>query len=155
MHNLSKIITTLFGIGYFPLIPGTIASLISVIFYYLFINYIDNIILIILFLIIFVISLKCINLYTKNIKKSDPSEIVIDEFLGITIIVIFYNLFKFTNDFFMFLIILILFRFFDIIKIFPANIIDKKMKNALGVILDDIIAGIYCIITLFIINAFI
>ena len=43
-----------------------------------------------------------------------------------------------------------LFRFFDILKPFPINIIDKKMKNGLGVVLDDIIAGIYTSITILI-----
>ena len=42
----------------------------------------------------------------------------------------------------------ILFRFFDIYKIFPINIVDKKMKNGLGIILDDILAGIYATITI-------
>ena len=47
----------------------------------------------------------------------------------------------------------ILFRFFDIVKPFPINIVDKKMKNGLGVMLDDIIAGIYSTIVIYIIYA--
>ena len=50
-------------------------------------------------------------------------------------------------------LIFILFRFFDILKIFPANIVDKKLKSSFGVILDDLIAGIYTIIILNILNA--
>ena len=53
-----------------------------------------------------------------------------------------------------FLSIVILFRFFDILKIFPANIIDRKLTSAFGVILDDLIAGIYTIIVLYIVNAY-
>mgnify|MGYP001393013619 CR=1 FL=1 len=46
-------------------------------------------------------------------------------------------------------------RFFDIAKPFPANWIDKNMKSSYGILLDDIIAGIYTIIVLFLINVFI
>ena len=42
-----------------------------------------------------------------------------------------------------------------IIKIFPANYIDKNLKNGYGVMMDDIVAGIYTIFTLMILNAFI
>ena len=52
------------------------------------------------------------------------------------------------------LLIFVLFRFFDVTKIFPANIIDKKMKNALGVLLDDIIASIYTIIFIYMLNVY-
>ena len=55
----------------------------------------------------------------------------------------------------LFILIFFLFRFFDIIKFFPANLIDKKMLNSLGVILDDIVAAIYTILTLYFINVFI
>ena len=41
------------------------------------------------------------------------------------------------------------------IKIFPANYIDKNLKNGYGVIMDDIVAGIYTIFTLMILNVFI
>ena len=43
------------------------------------------------------------------------------------------------------LIAFLLFRFFDIFKPFPINLIDKKVKNGLGVVLDDVVAGIYTI----------
>ena len=77
-----------------------------------------------------------------------------DEFLGLYLIVIFYEYYKFTNDLLMFFFIFILFRFFDIFKIFPANWIDKNINNSLGVILDDLVAGVYCVFIFLIINAF-
>ena len=54
----------------------------------------------------------------------------------------------------MFFLIFVSFRFFDILKIFPANWVDKKIKNSFGVILDDIIAGIYSILVLYLLNVF-
>ena len=40
------------------------------------------------------------------------------------------------------------FRFFDILKPFPINLVDKKIKNGFGVVLDDLLAGVYVIITM-------
>jgi len=48
----------------------------------------------------------------------------------------------------------ILFRFFDIVKPYPINVIDRNMKNGFGVVLDDIIAGIYSSLILLIIVSF-
>ena len=59
---------------------------------------------------------------------------------------------KLTNDALIFyFIIFILFRIYDILKPFPINYIDKNLQNAVGVILDDIIAGIYTVLSLIII----
>ena len=100
-------------------------------------------------------------------KISDPKEIVIEEFIGQSIPIISYWYFHFGvandsfknassffyfNEFWAWIITsFILFRFFDILKPYPINIIDKKMKNGLGIMLDDIIAGIYSTIAGFII----
>ena len=73
----------------------------------------------------------------------------------IFLIILFYDYLKFSNDFIMFLFILILFRFFDILKVFPINWVDKNIKNSFGVVLDDLLAGVYSIIVLYSINVFI
>ena len=84
---------------------------------------------------------------------------MIDEFIGQSVpLLFFYMVTSFTEkDIFYFFafISFILFRFFDIFKIFPSNYFDKHYKNGYGVILDDIIAGIYTVLTLIILNAFI
>ena len=112
MFNLSKIIITLFGVGYFPLAPGTVGSFFSIIFFFLIINHISSLFIISLFIIIFLLSIKLISIYSNKIKKNDSKEIVIDEFLGICLIVIFYDYLKFTNDFLMFFIIFFFISFF-------------------------------------------
>jgi len=155
MFKFSKIIATLFYIGFFPYASGTISSLASMIFFYSMIDYISIKYTLIIFFITLIISVKCIDIYSVKIKKDDSSEIVVDEFLGIALIMIFYDFLKFSNDINMLIIIFILFRFFDIVKIFPANWIDKNIKNSWGVILDDLIAAIYTCITLLILNALI
>ena len=155
MNKIISIFTTLFGIGYSPIAPGTIGSIFSIVFLYFLIKFVSYSFLVIIFLIILFTSLKFIEKYSNLLKSHDSSTIVIDEFLGIFLIILFYDYLKFTNDFIMFLLILILFRFFDILKIFPINWVDKNIKNSFGVVLDDLLAGVYSIIVLYSINVFI
>ena len=153
MINFSKIFVSLLFVGFFPIASGTVGTLASLILVFLFINYFSILTITIFFILLSIASLIFINIYSDTIKKYDASEIVIDEFLGILFIIIFYDHFKFTNDLNMFIIIFILFRFFDILKPFPAKWIDKNIKNSWGIVLDDIFAGIYCLIVLFFLNA--
>ena len=155
MNKIIAIFTTLFGIGYSPIAPGTIGSIFSIVFLYFLIKFVSYSFLVIIFLIILFTSLKLIEKYSNLLKSHDSSTIVIDEFLGIFLIILFYDYLKFANDFIMFLLILILFRFFDILKIFPINWVDKNIKNSFGVVLDDLLAGVYSIIVLYSINVFI
>ena len=155
MNKIISIFPTLFGIGYSPIAPGTIGSIFSIVFLYFLIKFVSYSFLVIVFLIIFFTSLKLIEKYSILLKSHDSSTIVIDEFLGIFLIILFYDYLKFSNDFIMFLLILILFRFFDILKIFPINWVDKNIKNSFGVVLDDLLAGVYSIIVLYSINVFI
>ena len=154
MNKIISIFTTLFGIGYSPIAPGTICSIFSIVFLYFLIKFVSYSFSIIIFLIIFFTSLKFIQKYSDLLKSQDSSTIVVDEFLGIFFIILFYDYLKFTNDFIMFLLILILFRFFDILKIFPINWVDKNIKNSFGVILDDLIAGVYCVLVISFLNVF-
>ena len=155
MNKIISIFTTLFGIGYSPIAPGTIGSIFSIVLLYFLIKFVSYSFLVIIFLIILFTSLKLIEKYSNLLKSHDSSTIVIDEFLGIFLIILFYDYLKFANDFIMFLLILILFRFFDILKIFPINWVDKNIKNSFGVVLDDLLAGVYSIIVLYSINVFI
>ena len=74
----------------------------------------------------------------KIIKKPDPGEIVIDEVLGMMLVMIVVP-----QDPKWALLAFILFRTFDIFKPWPINKVDRKLKNALGVILDDFLAAVY------------
>ena len=103
----------------------------------------------------FFISNLFINYFSNFTNSNDSKHIVIDELFGIFIILIFYDLVFIYNDFITLVLIFFIFRLFDIIKIFPANYIDKSLKNGYGVIMDDIVAGIYTILTLMILNVFI
>ncbi len=156
MNTFTNIFVSLFYFGYFKKWPGTVASIVSIIIIFPIIefNIVSKIILIIFFIITFTLSLFLINKYSINNKSHDSKEIVIDEFLGVLLIFIFYEHIYYVNTIVTLLLIFFLFRFFDILKIFPANIIDKKMKNSFGVILDDIVASIYTIFVLYLINVY-
>ena len=156
MNKISQIFSTLFFIGYVKWAPGTIGSLFSLIIIIFLHNIVNNNEFIFIFICILLLATISIKIYSKSVNKHDAKEIVIDEFLGIYLIIIFsYDFEILNNEFIKILLILLFFRIFDIIKPFPANWIDKKMKNSYGIIVDDIIAGIYTIIILALINVFI
>ena len=154
---MNYLFVTCFGIGTLRFAPGTITSLITTILLFsLFhiINLSHNIIFFIL-LSILIYSFYAVAEYIKFKDNKDPSEVVIDEFIGQSIPIYLYEIshgsVKGSQDAALFYFyIFLLFRFFDIKKPFPINIIDKKFKNSFGVMFDDIIAGFYVVLTLII-----
>ena len=156
MRKITNIFVSLFYSGYFKIYPGTFGSFISILILFPVIKYkfLSFEIFIIFFILIFILSLFFISKFSTYTKSHDSGVIVIDEFLGIYIIFIFYDYVFIYNDILTIILIFTIFRFFDITKIFPANIIDKKMNNALGVLLDDIVAGVYTIVTIVVLNVF-
>ena len=156
MNKISQIFSTLFFIGYVKWAPGTFGSIFSLITIIFLHNIVNKNEFIILFICILLMSTICIKIYSKSVNNHDAKEIIIDEFLGIYLIIICSYDFKiFNNEFAKILLILLFFRIFDILKPFPANWIDKNLKNSYGIILDDIVAGIYTIITLALIDVFV
>ena len=105
-------------------------------------------------IIIFIYSFYAISSHIKNSDNKDPGEIIIDEFLGQSIPIYLYEIshgYKQRNlmkQLFIIAIFFILFRYFDIMKPFPVNFFDKRFKNSFGVIMDDICAGFYVVLTL-------
>ena len=157
IKTLNYLFVTCFGIGSFRFAPGTITSLVTAIFLFSFfhiINLSNNIILIAL-LVIFVYSFYAVSEYIKDNDNKDPKEVVIDEFIGQSIPIYLYETshesIKNSHEAILFyLYIFILFRYFDIKKPFPVSYFDKKLKNSFGVILDDVVAGLYVVLTLII-----
>ena len=157
IKTINYLFVTCFGIGSLRFAPGTITSLVTTIFLYsLFhiVNLSSNIILIILF-IVFIYSFHAVSEYIKYNKNKDPKEVVVDEFIGQSIPIYLYEISHGTSKvsqeaILFYFYIFILFRFFDIKKPFPINFFDKKFKNSFGVVFDDVIAGIYVVLTLII-----
>jgi len=156
IKQLNILILTMFGLGNSKYAPGTVASFVTCLIYIWFYNSHINITLLLLGVsIIFIYSVYSIDNFQNNFSQLDAKEIVIDEYIGQSIpILTIYNLIEKNNlnhfIFFTFVSFL-LFRIFDIFKPYPINKIDKKMKNGLGIILDDVIAGVYSVIALLII----
>ena len=157
IKTFNYLFVTFFGIGTMRFAPGTITSLITTILLYsLFhiINFSNNFILLSLVLV-FLYSFYAVSEYIKDNKNKDPKEVVIDEFIGQSIPIYLYEIAhgseKNSEEAILFYIyIFILFRFFDIKKPYPVNYFDEKYKNSFGVIFDDVIAGLYVVLTLII-----
>ena len=145
----------MFGLGRIKFMPGTFGSLVTtIILYCLFhlLNLTPNIIFFGL-IIIFFYSFYAISNHIKNSEDKDPGEIIIDEFLGQSIPIFLYEVShgvtKDNNEAIIYYVLFfILFRYFDIMKPFPVSFFDKNFKNSFGVIMDDIFAGLYVVLTL-------
>ena len=142
--SLAKLIVTFFFIGHAKIAPGSVASLVTTLLFYLFAKDLFYYLFIIIILATTVLAFFAIGIYTYKLSEKDRSEIVIDEVIGQSIALFPLLLFAETNPsfFFMCIISLLFFRFFDIVKPYPINKFDK-MNNTFGVIFDDIIAGIF------------
>ncbi len=157
IKNINYLFVTFFGIGTLRYAPGTITSLITTILLFSFFHILDlsNNIILFFLLIIFFYSFYAVADYIKDSENKDPKEIVVDEIIGQSIPIYLFEIAhgveKNSQDAILFYIyIFILFRFFDIKKPFPVSIFDKKFKNSFGVIFDDVIAGLYVVLTLII-----
>ncbi len=145
----------MFGIGNIKKIPGSVASLVTTLFLFLLFH-IFNIsadVILICIIVIFFISIYAVNIFIKNLDNKDPKEVVIDEFIGQSIPICLYEVahegVKETNQVLTFYFIMfILFRIFDITKPYPVSYYDKNFKNSLGVIMDDVVAGLYVVAVL-------
>ena len=155
IKTLNTLFVTMFGLGKLPKIPGTFGSLTTIIILYVLfhiINLSSNFILIGL-IVIFVFSFFAVASHIKDNENKDPKEIIIDEFIGQSIPIYLYEIShgteKTTDEAIIFYIVcFILFRFFDIAKPFPVSFFDKNFKNSFGVIMDDVCAGFYVVLSL-------
>ena len=155
LNKINFLFVTLFGIGKIKKIPGSIASLATVLFlFFLFhiLNFSSDFVLYFI-IIIFFISLYAVNIFIKDLTDKDPKEVVIDEFIGQSIPICLYEVAhetaKDTDQVLKFYFIMfVLFRIFDIVKPFPVSYYDKNFKNSFGIIMDDVCAGLYVVAVL-------
>jgi len=155
IKTLNTLFVTMFGLGKIPKIPGTFGSLATIIILYIFfhvLNISSNIILLVL-VVIFIYSFSAVANYIKDNENKDPGEIIIDEFIGQSIPIYLYEIShgieKSADGAIVFYsICFVLFRFFDIVKPFPVSYFDKNFKNSFGVIMDDVCAGFYVVLSL-------
>lgn len=139
--NLRKFFLTVGFSGLSPKAPGTVGSFISLILGLFLLEFLHSSTLFLLSLLVTVIAIKQIDLYEKESGIHDSSEIVIDELAGMWIALSICGI-NSENLIYMAPLAFIFFRLFDIWKPSIIGKIDRDVKGGLGVMGDDIVAGI-------------
>lgn len=138
MTRLVTILATWFGSGLSPVAPGTAGTLAAIPLYLLLSSV--SLPVYLAFTLAFTLLACWVSGRAQTIyNASDPGRIVIDEVAGYLVTMAASG----PPTLLTVLAGFLLFRIFDIIKPFPARLIDRRMKNGCGVVLDDIVAGIY------------
>lgn len=142
MDRLFMTLATGFGLGYLPKAPGTWGTLLALPIHYLIVQlpmqgYVAALGIIIIIAVVSAGSAE------KIIDKPDPGIVVIDEVAGMLIAMIALPAHPLA-----WLLAFILFRIFDILKPFPVNFFDQRFHGGLGIVLDDLMAGIYALASL-------
>jgi phosphatidylglycerophosphatase A len=143
MKNIYERIATVFGLGYFPVAPGTIGSAAGLIFCLLLHN--NPVIYILTFIILFAAGVITSEKVELQSGIQDPSYVIIDEFACIFVVFLFIPL-----SFPMIAAGFVLYRVMDIAKLPPMGFLEK-LKGGWGIMLDDLMAAIYTNIILHII----
>ena len=140
------LLATGFGVGYSSIAPGTLGTIITIPLYYFLSAIRSPLYEITLIAFIFLSIWISENAEIFFWKKDDP-RIVIDEMMGFLITMLWIH--KTTR----FIVIgFFLFRFFDILKPFPIRRLERRLKGGFGVVLDDVMAGVYANIVLHLIG---
>ena len=140
VKSIDVLFLSVFGSGFFPWAPGTFGTLVTIPFLYGLGTLGAPFFMYIPFLVIATAGACFVADFTqRKYNLHDPSWIVIDESLGIATTWLFLQ----NHSVVHYIVIFALFRFFDIVKIWPASYFDKEVKHGAGTILDDIISGIF------------
>jgi phosphatidylglycerophosphatase A len=126
--------------GYVPAASGTLGSALAVAFYFIP-GFESPLILGLVLLLVFGLGIKASAIMEKRYGH-DPAEVTIDEVVGMWI-----TLFFLPKTILVVLAAFFVFRFFDIIKPFPARELDT-MHGGFGIMMDDVVSGIYANITM-------
>ena len=142
LKNPLHFIATLGGLGKIPIAPGTFGSIFAW-FVFIFLSHFIN--MIFLTFAVGIFSVWVCEKITKDLVIKDHKSIVIDELVGtwVSLLPVLFIADDRYERIIYAAIALILFRFFDILKPYPISFFDKEYKNGLGIVLDDVIAGIF------------
>lgn len=129
------------GSGLCPKAPGTCGSFVAM-FFCMGLIFCPWYVTLAIALVTFVLGVKACNEAEKAMGTHDHGGLVIDEFVGMFIAILFFP----QGQWQLALLAFVLFRIFDIAKPFPVNYADNNIKGGLGVMVDDVLAGIYALI---------
>ena len=142
MKYFILLLATGFGVGTSPIAPGTLGTLVAILIYY-FLSEISPPLYEITLIGFFFLSVWVSENAERFFRKKDDQRIVIDEIIG------FLTTMLWVPKTIRFVIIgFFLFRFFDILKPFPIRRLEKGFSGGFGVVLDDVVAGVYANIVL-------
>lgn len=143
LKNPIHFIATLGGIGKIPIAPGTWGSIFGFLVFIYISHYVDMLIVVILSI---PFSIWICEKASINLIEKDHKSIVIDELVGIWVALAPALYLSTQSSRTLYAVLaLIFFRLFDILKPFPISYFDKNYKNGLGIVLDDLIAGVMAI----------
>ncbi|MFA7347929.1 MAG: phosphatidylglycerophosphatase A [Desulfurivibrionaceae bacterium] len=142
MDRLFMTIATGFGSGYLPKAPGTWGSLLALPLHFFLRRLAPNHYALALAGIFFIAVITA-GQAEKILDRKDPGVVVIDEVIGMLI-----TLIGAPNNPLIWLLGFLIFRLFDIFKPYPIRIIDQRINGGMGIVLDDVLAGIYSLIVL-------
>lgn len=131
-----------FGSGLAPVAPGTFGTLMAVPLYLLLQQLSPGLYLLFL-LLAFGIGIALCEITAKQLGVHDHPGIVWDEFVGFWI-----TMFMAPPGWLWIVVGFVLFRFFDIVKPWPIRLIDRRVSGGLGIMLDDVLAGVFALILL-------
>ena len=156
-HKTAEIIATYFGLGLSPKAPGTVGSLGTLPLAFVLAYYTGIYGIIVAAIICFVAGVLATDAIIRDQEEKDPGKVVIDEVVGQLLAFSFVcdSLYQNLHNWWIYLAGFAAFRFFDICKMGPVKWFDSKMKNAYGVMLDDVCAGLMASFTLWLFVQFI
>jgi phosphatidylglycerophosphatase A len=139
--GIARLIATFFYVGYFPYAPGTLGTLAAVPLYYM-VSFLPYYLYIPFTALFIILSVWASGIAEGLFGEKDPGYIVADEVSGflVTMILVPLTLTNVAIGFF-------LFRFFDIVKPPPSRQ-SERLEGGLGVVMDDVVAGVYANILL-------
>jgi len=140
MDRLLMAIATGLGLGYLPKAPGTWGTLLAFPLHFALVNlspagYLAGL------GILLVIAVAAAGAAEKILDFRDPGVVVIDEVIGMLIALI-----AAPNHVLYLAAAFLLFRFFDILKPFPIRLVDQRLHGGIGIVADDLLAGIFTLL---------
>ena len=142
--KLALVIATYFGLGLSPKAPGTVGSIGTVPLAFALAYFFGLYGILVAAIIVTIIGIAATDVVINGQEDKDPGKVVIDEGAGqlLAFVLVADNLHHNTELWWIYLVGLAAFRFFDICKMGPVKWFDSKMKNAYGVMMDDVCAGL-------------
>ena len=143
--KIALVIATYFGLGLSPKAPGTVGSVGTIPLAFVLAYFFGIYGIVIAAILTFVVGTLATDVIIRDQEEKDPGKVVVDEVVGqllaftfVADSMLYHNL----QNWWIYLLGLAAFRFFDICKMGPVKWFDSKMKNAVGVMMDDVCAGL-------------